>query len=92
MGRRLRGTWDTTYASIAPHPISAPAVGKYPFKVRVRNASGHIAEAVLWVAVSDGSGGEGCSCRTTPTQSELGFTGIMLGVAAVARRRSRRQG
>ena len=85
------GTWDTTYAAIAPHPINVTALGKYPFKVRVRNASGHVAEAVLWVDVADASSsGGGCGCRTTPSNSELGFSGVMLGLALVARRARRR--
>lgn len=80
------GTWDTTYAAIAPHPISVTTPGKYPFKVRVRNASGHIAEAVIWADVGDASSGGGCSCRTSPTTSELGFSGVLLGLSLVARR------
>jgi hypothetical protein len=85
------GTWDTTYAAISPHPITVSAPGRYPFKVRVRNASGHIAEAVIWADVGDGvSVSTGCSCRETPTKSELGFSGVMIGVALLVRRRRAR--
>ena len=84
------GTWDTTYAAIAPHPTNIIVAGKYPFKVRVRNASGHIAEAVVWADVGDGLPPDGaCSCRTTPTNSELGFSGVMLGLALLGRRFTR---
>jgi hypothetical protein len=79
------GSWDTSYAAIAPHPITVTAPGKYPFKVRVRNASGHIAEAVIWANIGS-SDGNGCSCRTSPTSSELGFSGVLLGLSLVARR------
>jgi len=85
------GSWDTGYDAVAPHPIVVPAAGKYPFKVRVRNASGHIAEAVIWAEIGGGGGGGGCGCRTTPTNSELGFSGVMLGLALVGRRLTRRQ-
>ncbi|HEX4515836.1 MAG TPA: S8 family serine peptidase, partial [Polyangiaceae bacterium] len=81
------GSWDTTYAAVAPHPITVTSPGKYPFKVRVRNSSGHIAEAIVWADVGDGSTSSGgCSCRAAPTNSELGFSGIMLGVAFALRR------
>src|SRR6185295_4838439 len=80
------GSWDTGYDAVAPHPIVVPAAGKYPFKVRVRNASGHIAEAVIWAEIGGGGGGGGCGCRTTPTSSELGFSGVLLGLSLVARR------
>lgn len=54
------GSWDTPYAAVAPRELTAKATGRQPVKVRVRNASGHIAEAVAWVTFSAaGTGGSG---------------------------------
>jgi hypothetical protein len=56
------GTWDAPYAAVAPREVTAQAPGRQPYKVRVRNAAGHIAEAVVWVdfaAAGAGGGGAG---------------------------------
>jgi Subtilase family len=90
------GTWDTSYAAIAPHAFALPGVGRYPFKVRVRNASGHVAEAVAWVTVTSASpasdqGASGCGCRTAPADREDGGAGILaLGLIACFIERRRR--
>jgi hypothetical protein len=84
------GSWDTPWGGVAAHAFAPPAPGRYPFKVRVRNASGHVAEAIAWVEVADVSASASCSCREAPTRSELGFAGFMIGVALLARRRLRK--
>jgi MYXO-CTERM domain-containing protein len=65
------GTWDTAYAAPAPHAITSKTAGPVPTKARVRDAAGHVAEAVVWVTFgaagsssasssgASGSGGEG---------------------------------
>ena len=53
-------SWDVAYTALAPHPISALMPSSAPYKVRVRNASGHVAEAVLWVRFTEAPS---CSCR-----------------------------
>ncbi len=84
------GTWDTPYAAIATHSVSANTPGKYPFKVRVRNAGGRVAEAVVWADVTDTVvTSSGCSCNTAPSRTEMGFAGFALALAAFARRRRR---
>ena len=55
------GTWDTTYAAVAPRAITRAMPGRYPYKVRARNATGRVAEAVLWVQLEPAP--EGCGCR-----------------------------
>jgi MYXO-CTERM domain-containing protein len=84
------GTWDTPYGGVGPHPFAPPAAGRYPFKVRVRNASGRVAEAVVWVDVADAAAvGGGCGCRATPSGGgELGLAALSLALALLARRRA----
>jgi len=56
------GTWDTEFAALAPHAIAPPVVAStQPYKVRVRNAAGHVAEAVLWVTFAKAPPGCGCT-------------------------------
>ena len=55
------GKWDTVYDPALSHPVLAPKPGRYPFKVRVRNSSGHVAEAVAWISVK--AAPPGCGCR-----------------------------
>ena len=81
------GTWDTAYAPIASHAFTAPSAGRYPFKVRVRNASGHVAEAVAWVDVTDAVADQGCNCETTPSRGGLSFAGIAVAIGLLARKR-----
>lgn len=88
------GSWDTPYAAIAGHAFSPSQAGKYPFKVRVRNSSGHVAEAIAWVDVANAPPvieSSGCSCRTATTRSDLGFDASLftLGLAVFTRRRRR---
>ena len=51
------GTWDTPYESGSERTVIHDQVGKYPYKVRVRNPGGRVAEAVIWVEVAEGSPG-----------------------------------
>ncbi|HEX4461032.1 MAG TPA: S8 family serine peptidase, partial [Polyangia bacterium] len=54
------GTWDATWNAVAPYNDTASASGKRGYKVRVRNASGHVAEAVAWIDVPQ-KRAHGCS-------------------------------
>lgn len=84
------GTWDTPYGGLGPHAFAAPAAGRYPFKVRVRNDVGRVAEAVVWVTVLEPNvESAGCGCRTAPDRSGAAFSalGLGLGLALLARRR-----
>jgi len=86
------GSWDTTYAPIAAHAFTPTQIGKYPFKVRVRNSTGHVAEAVAWVDVEDAPPPEtssGCGCNTIETRADFGYAGALVALAAFARRRRR---
>jgi MYXO-CTERM domain-containing protein len=51
------GTWDTAYAAPAPHTIMSKAAADLPFKARVRDAAGHVAEAVIWVKFTQAAQG-----------------------------------
>jgi MYXO-CTERM domain-containing protein len=57
------GTWDTKYAAVAPRVVTSDKAGNQPFKVRVRDVGGHIAEAVIWLDFGgnnpSGTGGNG---------------------------------
>ena len=98
------GTWDVGYAPAAARTLESETPVKRAFKARVRNATGRIAEAVVWVNIgepvdntggSGGSGGtgesdSGCGCRTAPSTPALPALGAaLLGLAAMARRRRR---
>lgn len=43
------GSWDTEYAAVQPRVVTKKGSDREPFKARVRDASGRIAEAVVWV-------------------------------------------
>lgn len=47
------GTWDGAYAPVSARTVAHDAAGRYPYKARVRNAQGRVAEAVVWVEVGD---------------------------------------
>ena len=53
------GTWDTKYAAVAARQVTSQTAGNLPFKVRVRDSGGHIAEAVIWVDFTTNGGGGG---------------------------------
>lgn len=59
------GFWDTPYTAIGERTVKASdkAQTKRMFKVRVRNASGRFAEAVVVVPFAPAA--EGCGCDTT---------------------------
>ncbi|HEX7665945.1 MAG TPA: S8 family serine peptidase, partial [Polyangiaceae bacterium] len=88
------GTWDTDYAGADPRSVGATAPGVRHFKVRVRNSSGRIAEAVTSVTFTaptpnggnDDSGG--CGCRTTNDRaSTAGSLGLALATLLVLRKK-----
>lgn len=98
------GTWDIPYAAAAPREVTSDVEGTKAFKARVRDAGGHIAEAVLWLtftkASEDGTGGAGapkppvegggCGCKAVASAPEL--PGLLLAATtalAAARRRKR---
>jgi len=82
------GTWDTPYGGVAPRAFTPPSAGRFPFKVRVRNASGHVAEAVAWVTVSEAApASSGCGCRTVPSSGGGAAFAMLAGLALLARRR-----
>jgi subtilisin family serine protease len=53
------GTWDTGWGAAAERQVEKPA-GKQPYRVRVRDQAGLVAEAVVWVP--DGMAMTGCAC------------------------------
>lgn len=59
------GTWDTAYAPVGARSVRLvdPKQTSRVFKVRVRNASGHFAEAVVQIPFLPAA--KGCSCDTT---------------------------
>jgi hypothetical protein len=59
------GTWDTPYAAPAAHAVTSSTVGSVPVKARVRDAAGHVAEAVVWVAFTDMSASSSSSGGTS---------------------------
>ncbi len=82
------GTWDVPYAAPAPRTITSAMPVTRPFKARVRNAAGHIAEAVVWVTFTTPPPAppapppsKGCGCRTTPEAP--GAAGLGLLAAAL---------
>jgi len=46
------GSWDTEYAAVTPRVVTKTGEAREPFKARVRDGSGRIAEAVVWVGVA----------------------------------------
>lgn len=89
------GTWNTDYAAADPRGVTATAPGVRHFKVRVRNSSGRIAEAVTSITftAADATGsddGGGCGCRTTNDRaSTAGSLGVALAALLVLRRKRR---
>ena len=96
------GTWDVPYAAVAPRTITSKTAATLPFKARVRNASGHVAEAVAWVTfatpppppppptmTTTPSRGGGCGCRTAEEAPGRGAWAL-LGAAALLGARRRR--
>ena len=86
------GTYDVAFAGSLSHAISAPTMmpGKFPYKVRVRNGAGHVAEAVLWVDFARPSG---CGCfvgGSTPPMPIAIVLGLGALFFAVRRRRAPR--
>ncbi len=63
------GTWDTAYAAVAPYADLTSAAGKHGYKVRVRNAAGHVAEAVAWVDMA-APATHGCSFAPGATDDD----------------------
>jgi len=47
------GEWDTAYGAVAPRGVKHAEVGRYPYKARVRDAQGRIADAVVWIEVTN---------------------------------------
>ncbi len=47
------GTWDSAYGPVGVREVTHADAGRYPYKARVRDAQGRIADAVAWVAVVD---------------------------------------
>jgi MYXO-CTERM domain-containing protein len=82
------GTWDTPYAAIGPRTLSAElAPGTYPFKVRVRNRAGHVAEAVTWVTVEQSTSGCGCRIGGAGGAQRGGTLLVVAGLLLVLSRR-----
>ena len=90
------GTWDTEYAGADPRGVTSDHAGVVHYKVRVRNSSGRIAEAVTSVtftpAVDNGTNGSGssggCGCHASRNEPKTAaFVGLGLAALLVARRR-----
>lgn len=47
------GTWETDYGAVAERMVVHEEPGSYPYKVRVKNPGGRIAEAVIWLEVAE---------------------------------------
>ncbi len=100
------GTWDTAYTAPAPHALTATTAGKVPVKARVRDAAGHIAEAVVWVVFNEpgmstsGAGGAashamakggGCGCRAVGAADDPSAGAAVALLAAAVLVRGRRR-
>jgi len=46
------GEWDGEYGKLEARTVQRDQVGRYPYKARVRDAQGRIAEAVVWIEVT----------------------------------------
>jgi MYXO-CTERM domain-containing protein len=98
------GTWDVAYAAVAPRELKSTVPIIRPFKARVRNAAGRIAEAVVWITFKDpagvipptqhpaisASGSGGCGCRASSSEPSLSAIGVAIAALAIAARRRRR--
>lgn len=90
------GTWDTTYAPVASRSIASATPLTRPFRARVRNAAGRIAEAVVWVTFTKplpappptAAAGCGCTASSDPPVAAGAFA-LGTALAALARRRRR---
>jgi MYXO-CTERM domain-containing protein len=84
------GSWDTPYDAAMQHQVSSMTAGKFPYKVRVRNAAGHVAEAIVWVTYGTPmmmpppmmSSGCGCAVGARGAGGVIASLG-MLGVALI---------
>lgn len=95
------GTWDTAYGPVAARQIQSATEVTRPFKARVRNAAGHIAEAVVWVTFSNptatpptnkpmtDAGGCGCRAASEAPAWPAALAGVAVLAAAARRRRAR---
>lgn len=45
------GTWDSPYGPVQPYVVKLTKPGRYPYKARVRDTQGRIADAVAWLEV-----------------------------------------
>jgi Subtilase family len=97
------GTWDVPYGPVAPRQITSATPAKLPFKARVRNASGHIAEAVVWVTFSAAptpppgmttsvKSSSGCGCREAREAPGAGVWAVLGAAALLGARRRRSAG
>ena len=66
------GTWDTAYAAPAPHKVTSATPGELPFKARVRDAAGHVAEAVIWVKFGEAMPGADGGVDGGPSPADAG--------------------
>jgi len=86
------GSWDTTYAALAPHAVMMATAGKQGYKARVRDAAGRIAEAVVWVTYVDPiverEADTGCGCRGAAGRGSLVWSLGFIGILAMRRRRA----
>jgi hypothetical protein len=93
------GTWDTPYAAPAPRSVTWDHAGIRHFKVRTKNSSGRIAEAVAEITFnaaptatpnSGASSSSGCGCNLTSRAPSFGgAVGIGLAALAFFRRKKR---
>jgi len=82
------GSWDTEWAALAPRAITPPLLpGTQPYKVRVRNAGGHVAEAVLWVTFAKAPPGCGCAVGGATSTPSPWLAVVVVGMIAILRRR-----
>ena len=90
------GTLDTEYASADPRNVTSDHAGVVHYKVRVRNSSGRIAEAVAsitFTAAQDngangGDSSSGCGCHATRNEPKTAaFVGLGLAALLTLRRR-----
>jgi MYXO-CTERM domain-containing protein len=66
------GTWDTPYAAPAPHKVTSATPADLPFKARIRDAAGHVAEAVIWVTFTESHPGSDAGADGGPVGADAG--------------------
>ncbi len=96
------GTWDLPYAAVAPRKITSKTAATLPFKARIRNAAGHVAEAVIDVTfttpppppptppmmkTTSPAASGGCGCRTAEAPATGAWAALGLAVLVGVRRR-----